>query len=39
MVEFCVGVMLRYVNVIEIVDIVNDYNYYYEVSISDIGMK
>lgn len=30
--EFCVGVTLRHVNVIETVDIVNDHNHFYEVS-------
>jgi hypothetical protein len=30
--EFCVGVTLRHVNVIETVDIVNDHGHYYEVS-------
>lgn len=29
--EFCVGVTLRHVNVIETVDIVNDHGHYYEV--------
>lgn len=30
--EFCVGVTLRHVNVIETVDIVNDHGHFYEVS-------
>lgn len=30
--EFCVGVTLRHVNVIETVDIVFDHNHFYEVS-------
>ncbi|OXH41192.1 other/HAL protein kinase [Cryptococcus neoformans] len=29
--EFCVGVTLRHVNVIETVDIVNDHNHFYEI--------
>lgn len=37
--EFCVGVTLRHVNVIETVDIVNDHNHFYEVSTSDIKMR
>jgi hypothetical protein len=32
--EFCVGVTLKHVNVIETVDIVNDHGHYYEVSAS-----
>ena len=35
--EFCVGVTLRHVNVIETVDIVNDHGHFYEASLSMIA--
>jgi len=37
--EFCVGVTLRHVNVIETVDIVNDHGHYYEVSWSILSFE
>lgn len=37
MAEFCVGVTLRHVNVIETVDIVDDHGHFYEVSIEGGG--
>ena len=36
--EFCVGVTLRHVNVIETVDIVNDHGHFYEVSREPISV-
>lgn len=37
--EFCVGVTLHHINVIETVDIVNDHGHYYEVSQTEHSMN